>query len=89
MRALMIWLTLSLAKANLFFGKTERCCFTVILKDQTKTNSLISQIPLIKRKNIVTALFMGMKFIGTTKPDILNIPRPTITQKNTTHLIAN
>lgn len=24
---------------------------------------------------------MGMKFIETTKPDILNIPRPTITQK--------
>ena len=60
-----------------------------ISKDLIKINLLISQIPLIKKKNIVTALFMVMRFTMTTKPDILNTPRPTITQKNTTHSIAN
>lgn len=60
-----------------------------ISKDRIKTNLLIFRTTLIKKKNIVTALFMVMRFTMTTKPDILNTPRPTITQKNTTHLIAN
>lgn len=34
-----------------------------------------------QKKNIVTALFMVMRFTMTAKPDILNIPIPTITQK--------
>ena len=60
-----------------------------ISKDLIKINLPTFLTTLIKKKNIVTALFMVMRFIGATKPDILNIPRPTITQKNTTHLIAN
>lgn len=32
---------------------------------------------------------MVIRFTMTKKPDIPNIPRPTITQKSTSHSIAN
>ena len=60
-----------------------------ISKDLIKINLPTFLTTLNKKKNIVTALFMVMRFTMITNPDILNTPRPTITQKNTTHSIAN
>lgn len=78
-----------IGSSKFVFWKKERCCFMAISKDRIKRNLLTFRTTLIKKKNIVTALFMVMRFTMIEKPDILNIPRPTITQKNTTHLIAN